>query len=732
MNALGTIVGKHQVRKRLVTWCSSVVILLFMALGIHAQNNEFGINDELYELYQQSGAHRDTYLGMQLAQKMFKRASELGDKKGQCIALRAQVMYESLKTLNDKSLDDALDRLQTFAAKHGFWDQYYYGSSRKVRYLLRCKRRLEALQYAENTLKVAQATQRPIGIYSSYCDIGLVRSIRSESILAIDAYQNAAEYGQKNLPRKDVSVNYIYISNCYDDFANWSDMLASAQKGKSITKTPEYRLRLQRAICRAYFKLDKDDEFLKAYKELQDMNMRNLHMDRKHYDESLDVYYYIVTKNFTAAKKLLDKISDEVWTKDLFTDYYVAKGDYKNASKSLEECYREHLKRHDTLAEEDLAGLEMFSRNQQLRREKTLAQKRNNQLALNNTQLQISNSDLELGQIRSREHLAKLDLENTELVSKHQQLESRKLRDAIKSQKLQTEYHEQQQRLYELTFVIIILVILLIIAVIGISGLRTYRASRRLQAANEELDANNRQLVAARDAAAEADKKKTVFLQNMTHEIRTPLNAIVGFSTILSYGMESSEEEKATMDEAIKTNSVLLETLIDDVVGFTELEGDFSVNPGTFNIISLCQGAISAVEGRLSPNVQMINDTCDVAPGMTCITDGSRVQRVLVNLLSNAIKNTTEGSIRLAVSLLDTAGMITFSVTDTGIGVPEDKAEEIFERFKKLDEFKQGSGLGLSICRLIAEKLDGRIWLDTTHHPGARFVFQIPFVAESR
>jgi signal transduction histidine kinase len=107
-------------------------------------------------------------------------------------------------------------------------------------------------------------------------------------------------------------------------------------------------------------------------------------------------------------------------------------------------------------------------------------------------------------------------------------------------------------------------------------------------------------------------------------------------------------------------------------------------------------------------------------------TDAQRLKQVFMNLLTNAAKFTRDGSIRIGMKVDKEESMIIFSVTDTGCGIPKEKAEKVFERFEKLDEYVQGTGLGLSITRLIVEKLGGKIWIDTTYTQGARFVFTHP------
>ena len=125
------------------------------------------------------------------------------------------------------------------------------------------------------------------------------------------------------------------------------------------------------------------------------------------------------------------------------------------------------------------------------------------------------------------------------------------------------------------------------------------------------------------------------------------------------------------------------------------------------------------------PGVQLLFKPSMELP-FTFTSDALRIQQVLTNLLTNACKHTKEGEIRLGCSMEEVPGMIAFSVEDTGPGIPEGEAQRIFERFVKLDDFVQGTGLGLSICREIAAKMNGKIYLDTSYGPGARFVFAVP------
>ena len=242
------------------------------------------------------------------------------------------------------------------------------------------------------------------------------------------------------------------------------------------------------------------------------------------------------------------------------------------------------------------------------------------------------------------------------------------------------------------------------------------------------LERLNDDLVKAKDEAETSERMKTEFIQNMSHEIRTPLNAICGFVEMLTDGDEErplSQQERREYSMIIKTNSDLLMNLVNDILDFSDLNsGRAKVTVMEVTVNDLLRLALHTVELRVRKEVQLICDS-KVDDRFTINTDPKRVQQVLVNFLTNAIKHTDEGSITLGFAGPDADGWCEFSVTDTGEGIPEDKASEIFERFLKLNSFKQGAGLGLAICKSVANVLGGEVALDTTYRQGARFVFRL-------
>ena len=219
--------------------------------------------------------------------------------------------------------------------------------------------------------------------------------------------------------------------------------------------------------------------------------------------------------------------------------------------------------------------------------------------------------------------------------------------------------------------------------------------NRNLRKAREMDEERIRELKEANEQVELANAAKTRFVQNMSHEVRTPLNAIVGFS--------------------------------DDILNASAMDsGKYRVSYEEGEMHFIAQAAIRSAEHRLQPGVKMYYAPESEEP-FQFQTDPRRVQQILINLLTNSCKHTKEGEIRLSSSLTSRPGFVSYSVTDTGPGVPVDQAERIFDRFTKLNDFVQGTGLGLSICRDIAERMGASVYLDTTYTAGgARFIFEVP------
>lgn len=226
-----------------------------------------------------------------------------------------------------------------------------------------------------------------------------------------------------------------------------------------------------------------------------------------------------------------------------------------------------------------------------------------------------------------------------------------------------------------------------------------------------------------RHNAENVTRAKSIFLSNMSHEIRTPLNALSGFSALLTEeGLDDSTRRQCT--DIIQQNSELLLKLINDVIDLSSLEfGKMQFSIAEHDAVATCRNVTDTVGKVKQTQAELLFETS--LEELYIETDDSRLQQVLINLLINATKFTPDGSITLKLEK-QSEEMALFSVTDTGCGIPKEKQASIFQRFEKLDENAQGSGLGLSICQLIIEHIGGKIWIDPDYTGGSRFVFTHP------
>lgn len=241
-----------------------------------------------------------------------------------------------------------------------------------------------------------------------------------------------------------------------------------------------------------------------------------------------------------------------------------------------------------------------------------------------------------------------------------------------------------------------------------------------------ELIDKSKELEIARDRAEESNKMKSAFLANMSHEIRTPLNAIVGFSGLLATrGDEFDAHEKVHFNDIINENSQALLKLVNDVLDLSRIEsGKLELELKPCNITKLCRSVLESVKVTCKKPIDFaFSSNID---NVEFVTDETRLRQVIVNLLTNAMKFSEKGTISIRLDIDPLVKIAKFSVSDQGCGIKKENAEKVFGRFVKLNQFKQGTGLGLQICRQIIELLGGKIWLDTNYTEGAKFSFLHP------
>lgn len=278
---------------------------------------------------------------------------------------------------------------------------------------------------------------------------------------------------------------------------------------------------------------------------------------------------------------------------------------------------------------------------------------------------------------------------------------------------------------------------------IGIDGMMSDITERKLyeriineqneeiSAQNEELTQNNLELQAAKERAEESDKLKSAFLANMSHEIRTPMNGILGFTDLLKSHNLTTEKKDYYISIIEKSGDRLL-NIINNIIDISKIEsGQMEIHKTELNINEQIEFIYNFFEHELLDKKINFSFNNFFSPeNSTIITDKEKIVSILSNLIKNAIKCTNKGSIDFGYEFK--YGCLEFFIKDTGIGIPNDKLDIIFERFRQADTSDkraiQGAGLGLSIAKSYVEMLGGKIWVESKENIGSTFYFTIPYL----
>lgn len=497
-----------------------------------------------------------------------------------------------------------------------------------------------------------------------------------------------------------------------------SAALSAFEKGLSILKElgdrPDYEIQLMSYMPISYLKLgklDKTEEILGYYgsvlHEMENASYTDTNYPFRRKKCLLYSFYielYVAQQNKGKALEAVGKASSymqanigadvsSVYNQAMARYYYFIK-DYKQALHYVDEVLAIQSMTDALKLKVDI--LRMMGR-------KDEALELNKRLIVQIEQSNIKAFNRQLNQLRVLHDLNEKEKQARELEFQRVQLS-----------------HKQKQLVGVLMLLILLLVLLYLLFRYAN---KTRKLKNDLQYERNSLVESSEHLRIAKEKAEEADRMKTSFLANISHEIRTPLNAIVGFSQLLG---DASAEEREEFIKIISNNSELLLSLVNDVLDLSRLEANaFSLVMVESNIQDCCSNALDSVRHRVAEGVELTFTCPDEA---LCLNiDPFRLQQLLVNLLTNAAKFTDAGEINLDFRVDKEKKQVVFSVTDTGIGIPQDKHDCIFNRFEKVDEFKQGTGLGLSICRVIADRFGGTIQVDSSYTGGARFVFVMPY-----
>jgi signal transduction histidine kinase len=274
-------------------------------------------------------------------------------------------------------------------------------------------------------------------------------------------------------------------------------------------------------------------------------------------------------------------------------------------------------------------------------------------------------------------------------------------------------YEDEHKQALDRTYGLLALIFMLMLLIIAMAYIVQVR-KKHMQ-----------EMKIAYDKALESEKMKTAFIQNVTHEVRTPLNIITGFAQVIANpDMAESPEERKHISTMMQKSTRQVTMLMDEIIGLSLIDSTEKVlKEDETNINSMLRELTEEYKDYATSETEIKTET-ELPDDYTLKTNQNMLRRTLNCLMENAVKYTQKGSITIRSK--EDGELLKIAIEDTGSGIPEHEAEHIFDRFVKLDNFKEGIGLGLSLSRQLAQQLGGNVELDTTYKDGARFIVTLP------
>ena len=636
---------------------------------------EYNVDSTLYVYYLHCKAEVSSPIVIQMSDTLFRMAGEKGDQRMQAVALCNKLDFYYYQNKQLDSITHYVNIVKDFARKTNQPKYYYFAwSKRLINYYIKQHQNNIALYEANKMMQEAEQEKYMDGIANAYNVLSSIYQLKRLYSLAIDNKKKEIEITlEYNLDKYNLSTSYSTLGNLYGMIGKTDEALEYLNKSATCIYSSTQEFYYYARLAQYYLSINDNAQawkYLKKAKALSN-SKKEVKKNLQEYDGVLK-QYYVATKQYEKALEVQDRIisvyhpDDKSFIEDVLNraSIYYKMGDLSQAARYYNEYY-------------------------------TL-----------NDSVQISNENITAGEFAAMLGVEQLNLEKSELQQQMQQ------RDLANKQRI----------------------IIFLIALLTLGFIIFYRehllngrlriSQKQLSEKNDELLCSQKELKYAKEQAEDGSRMKSEFIQNMSHEIRTPLNSIVGFSQILSSYFSDSDDTKEYA-HIIEQNSTNLLQLVNDVLDLSYLDGEWEIPAQTIaDITGVCQTCIDQVRFKLKPDVQLI--FIPERENFTMQTNPDRISQILMNLLQNAAKFTQEGSITLTYHIREEEKIILFSVTDTGIGIPADKQETVFERFTKLDSFVPGTGLGLSISRLIAEKMGGTLLVDSTYTVGCRFILTLP------
>lgn len=651
---------------------------------------------------------------------------------------RCGYIWQNSSVKDTKRVEQEIYGMMSYAMQHKFVREYFFEWNCLCNFYLATKQYRKGYSEIVSFYQSARKYHEPLFIGWSKMLMADAYRNQLRNTPAIEQYLNAAEYCKKTRDYTGADYSYQMAAAVHIRMKNFDDAISLLQQDIAFIDNhhgnwSNSRLRINGMLGICYYYKEEYDKMRQMFGEIQKIATHTDIFDKWIY-RRLKAHCLIAEEKYEPANLLIDSISFPVSRYQLRDEILRKQNKFKEATQNLRE-------------------LVMFKKNTIVNAEKSYDMIKKIQMSLANNELRnkslkARHDRLSLNAVVSLATLRHHELENMNL---HQRMKmiARQQESQAAHRRLMYEHQRQiavqremmdEQHLSHIRSKVIIVTLctsafLIVFFILYNKRRKKYIARLTIleQSTAESLreaEVLHHEAQTLLNKAEEADKLKSHFIQNISYGVRTSLNAIVGFSGLISNDSEKVDKNaEKYFTSLVEHESTKLTSFINDILDIANLTtGKYKMQYNAVTLPELCDSALFFAAGHAKESVDTRAQYADVLSDLVVYLDVQRINQVLQKLLDNACKFTEKGTIYLSCAV--TGEKIVFCVTDTGMGIPEDKSEIIFNRFVKLNEFMPGFGLGLSICKAVAERVNGRVWHDTNYKSGARFYFEMPLTTQ--
>lgn len=550
----------------------ALVLMLCLLLGslLHAQNNPYGINDQLYAMYNKAYSKRFIDEGLTLANRMYADAVRLKDGKAQCLALSVTMLHYFYAENEEEKFRQAVKAMQDKAIETGYLQYYYFGKTNTVAYLLSMGRIYEAYIYVLEFEQETRKKNDKLGLFNGLNSLAQVYTYCLDFGSANKVLDEALEIGNEYLPDQDMATIYRKKCENYSFLFDYDSVEKTAEQGLRVAKTKSTRQRLLYYLVFSEIKLEKLKEarehcelYMKIY--INEINATK----RMVIDDKMLIMKKILDGYYAEALEKIKVLPSGGGRDSLRLQMMCSNmaGDYKLLSEQKDQFYKMWILNKDNSDTNNLMELNaMFlnQKNEMVNHELVLESQRlenqmrqseidNVNLGIANAQLSLRNSSLELGRTRTKAQMMRLQYFN-------KKLEADQLRIKIANQRAMRDTQNMRVGLVA-TAMLFILVLLLLY-------LHFHRkVAKHLNETHAQLERNHEELVEARNRAEAANRVKTTLIQNMESNVKESLDSITGFAMLIADNpINYTKEQKAEFYRHILKNTEQLLGVVDKVL----------------------------------------------------------------------------------------------------------------------------------------------------------------------